>query len=418
MAMRKNWTWLMSTLGGLALTMPVAALASGFDIIEQSGSGLGNAYAGGAAAAEDVSTIYYNAAGLTRIKGTEAAAAIHLIRPTVRFSNQGSVAAPGRPLGGNGGDAGGANFVPNFYWGTAVNERVHVGLGINAPFGLRTEYDPTWMGRFQAIKSDLKTININPTIAYQASDKLSLGFGLNAQYIEAELTNAVDLVVAEGMAKVKGNSWGYGYNLGILYDLTPDTRIGASYRSRIDQHLTGDATFTGGVPAANGGVKADITLPDNLTVGFFHRIDPKWSVMGELAWTGWSSFDELKIVRDSGAVLSTTPEHWKDIYRVAVGANYQANEKWLLRAGLAFDQSPIPEQYLTARIPDGDRTWISFGAQYKLSSKDKLDVGYAHLFVKNSHINSNLQSSNAGWLRGNYNDTAADILSVQYTRSF
>ncbi|MES1986902.1 MAG: outer membrane protein transport protein, partial [Pseudomonadota bacterium] len=198
---------------------PMAAQAAGFALIEQSASGMGNAFAGGGAVAEDASTIFFNPAGMTYISGTQIVGAIHLIKPSAEFNNNGSVAGagagpfPSRPLGGSGGDAGDLSFVPNFYYKRDLTDTVKFGLGVNAPFGLKTEYDKDWIGRFQAIKSELKTVNINPAIAFKLNDQLSIGAGLSAMWAQAELTSAVNLVASERTSKVQGDDWGFGFNL-------------------------------------------------------------------------------------------------------------------------------------------------------------------------------------------------------------
>ena len=150
----------------VVFTTSLTAQAAGFALIEQSASGMGNAFAGGSAAAEDASTIYFNPAGMTYIDGTQAVGALHLIKPNAEFHDKGSVKALGLPpKGDEGPNAGDLAFVPNFYFMTDINPSIKAGIGVNAPFGLKTEYDDKWVGRFQADKSEVKTININPAIA-------------------------------------------------------------------------------------------------------------------------------------------------------------------------------------------------------------------------------------------------------------
>jgi long-chain fatty acid transport protein len=402
-------------ISGFSLTVATHASASGFALIEESGSGMGNAFAGGAASAEDASTLFFNPAGMTRLSGQQMSLVLHAIKPTVEFSNTGSTAAPGRSLGNSGGDAGHWAAVPNLYYVAELSPKLRAGVGISSPFGLKTDYDSNWMGRFQAIKSDLITININPSLAYKINDQWSVGAGLDAQYIEAMLTNAVNLGVAEGFAQVKGNDWSVGYNLGVLYEMNPATRFGLAYRSDVRHKLEGDVTFSGGVPAPNGTISAQMTLPETVSLSAFHQINSQWAVMADATWTRWSRFKELRIVRDSGALVSRTPENWKDTMRYAVGANYQATSNLKLRSGIAYDQSPVSDAYRTARIPDADRIWLTFGASYKLTQADSLDAGYAHIFVDNSSINSSTASN--GKLVGTYSNSV-DILSVQYNHRF
>ena len=417
----------------VVFTTPLASQAAGFALIEQSGSGMGNAYAGGSAVAEDASTIYFNPAGMTYIEGTQAAGVLHLINPNAEFNNKGSVAANGgRPLGGEGPDAGDLAFVPNFYFMTEISPSIKLGIGLNAPFGLKTEYDDKWLGRFQADKSEVKTININPSIAFKVNDQLSLGFGVSAMRAEATLTRAVNFgPFGEGSAKVKGNDWGFGFNLGAIYQATADTRIGVAYRSKIEQHLDGSVKFSrpAGLPAPfvagtpNGGVTANVTLPENFSVSAFSRVNDTWDLMGDVTWTRWSQFKELRIVRDNGATLTVTPENWDNTLRYSIGLNYHYNDAIKLRAGLAYDEEAISDKFRTARIPGNDRKWLSLGAGWQVTPASKLDVGYSHLFISDAKIDDNQTAVsatapfNSGRVRGDF-EGSVDILSLQLTHNF
>ncbi len=228
-----------STLGGTS----TLASAAGFALIEQSASGLGNAFAGAAATAEDASTVFFNPAGMSQIKEPQVVFAGHAISLSAQFSgtatNPGSLGG-GPATGDTGGDAGGVSFVPNLYFVMPIGEKLAFGIGVSAPFGLKTEYDNTWVGRFQGIKSEIKTINVNPALSYKFSDSFSLGGGLNYQKLDAELTNAVVLGPGtEGRANLSADDDAWGWNVGLLFNLTPATKIGVSYRSEIDYDLTG-----------------------------------------------------------------------------------------------------------------------------------------------------------------------------------
>jgi len=408
-------------LSFVIFSAPIASQAAGFALIEQSASGMGNAFAGGSAVAEDASTIYFNPAGMTYIQGTQIAGAIHLIKPTAEFNDQGSVKGVNRPFGSLGGDAGDLAFVPNFYYKRDLNDKVKFGLGINAPFGLKTEYDKDWVGRFQAIKSELKTININPAIAFKVNDQLSVGAGVSAMWAQAELTSAVNLVASERTSKVKGDDWGFGFNLGAIYQATEDTRFGIAYRSKVDQHLDGNVKFsTSSAPTPNSGVKADITLPETLSISTFSRVNDTWDLMGDVTWTRWSQFQELAVYRDSGALLTKTTENWDNTLRYSIGANYHYSDAIKLRAGLAYDEEAVSDEFRTARIPGNDRKWLSLGAGWQITPASKLDIGYAHLFISDAKI-SDKQNAAAlgrkGDLIGSY-DGSVDILSMQYTHNF
>lgn len=435
------------------------AHAAGFGIIEQSVAGLGNAFAGGSSSAIDTSTIYYNPAGMTYLKGSQVNFGAHIIDPNARFKDGGSKHFTTAPLDVNnedGGDAGPIALVPNFYYSSPINQQWSFGVGINAPFGLTTEYNDGWVGRYHALTSELKTVNINPSLAFKASDTLSLGFGINAQYIDARLTNAVDFggicaatqaamvctalnlspQADDGEAEVKGDDWSLGYNLGMMWQATPQTRIGVAYRSRIKHKLEGEAKFkipnnaaTGNATALATGaglingtnVTSKIILPDSLSIGFNHDVDAKWTVNGDVTWTNWSVLDELRIEFDSVAADSVTTTKWKDSNRYSLGLTYTPDSQWTWRGGLAFDESTTSSSTnLTPRVPDADRTWLTAGFTYKSSDKLSFDVGYAHLFVKDAKINKSLTDSEntlRGALIGKY-ELDVNILSAQARWAF
>lgn len=412
------------------LAMSGNASASAFALIEQS-SGLGNAFAGGAAGAEDATTIFFNPAGMSRLSGKQVSVAGSLIQPSIKFSNNGSTGAALQTPGGNGGDAGSLVLVPNTYMVMEIQPALRFGLGINSPFGLKTEYDPSWVGRFQAIKSKIQTINLNPALAYQANDTVSLGIGVNYQQIQGDLTSAVNYSALaggglggnlEGVSTMSGSDSAWGYNFGALFNVTPDTRIGVSYRSKITYTLKGTISFSN-VPAplaplvVNGDVTLPISMPDTFSLSGFHQMNDKWDVMADATRTGWSTLQQLQITRTNGTVVQTTQENWKDTWRYSVGATYHYSEQWLSRVGAAYDQSPVPDAYRTARIPDNNRTWLTLGGQYKFSAASKLDFGYAHLFVKDANIANNQTAGGAGNLVGTYS-SKIDILSVQYAYNF
>jgi long-chain fatty acid transport protein len=414
------------------------ASAAGFQLFEQSGSGLGNAFAGGAAVAEDASTIFFNPAGLTRIPGRQLVIAGHALNIEAEFENEGSTLgfAPIPLAGGNGGDAGAIEFVPNVYYAMDLASNLKFGVGVNAPFGLRTHYDAGWVGRYHALSSTLRTVNVNPSLAYKVNDFLSIGAGVDALYAVARLSNAVDFGLLalgpaasqrfDGRAEVEGDDWGYGYNFGVLFTLTPDTRIGVAYRSKISVELDGDADFS--VPAllapgfAALGVFRDTSasaradLPDFASASVFHQLTSAWGIMADVTWTNWSRFDELRVEFGNPVQPdAVTVENWDDSYRFAIGAVYQHNAAWKFRTGIAYDETPVPDRFRTPRIPDEDRLWLSFGAQYRIRPNASLDFAYTHIFVDDPELD--LRDLRAGNLRGSY-DSSVDLLSVQLSHGF
>lgn len=418
---------LAAMLGGLA----GGAIAAGFALNEQSGSGVGVAFAGGAASGEDASTVFYNPAAMVRISGTQLSVGVHGVIPDLKFNNQGSFTAGGPLTGGNGGDPGKGVVVPSFYLVTDITPNLKYGFGVSTPFGLHTQYNGDWVGRYQALKSEIKSYNLNPSLAYKVNDRVSFGAGFNAQYINANLTKAIDFGLlsggvpqsADGAVGVSGNSWAYGYNLGALFQFPTDTRVGIAYRSMVHQTLEGSASFTN-VPAAlsadprfaNNKMTAGVTLPDSLSLSAVQEIGNKWELLSDVTFTRWSHFEQLAIVLANGQT-SVTTENWRNTFRGSLGASYRYSDSLKLRGGAGFDQSPVRNAYRTAAIPDNHRKILAAGANYKVSKVDSVDFAYQHLFVNDSSINNNQLATGGGQLTGSYT-LDVNILSLQYNHEF
>jgi long-chain fatty acid transport protein len=398
------------------------AQAAGFALAEQGVSGLGNAYAGAAAVAEDASTVWWNPAGMARLpRGKHLLLGAHVIVPTTEFSNRASVGpSPGRPLGGNGGDAGDTAVVPNLFYAMDFNPSWSFGVGVNVPFGLATKYDRDWIGRFQGIDSEVQTLNINPSVSFKISDRASVGFGLSYQRGEIDLLSAVltsPTTETTSSVNVDGDAW--GFNIGALFDVGAATRVGVHYRSSLDYELDGSLSVAG-VPAAGSNVKLELETPATLSFSAAHRVNDRLELLADLTWTEWSRIDRLPLVRTSGAGAGTTADtlvfSFDDTWRISAGANYKWGGPWTLRAGVAFDQSPVPNaEVRSVRLPDNDRYWFSLGATYQMSRSSRFDFGYTFIQVKDADIN-NTQPAR-GTVNGTYEATV-NILSVQYQHSF
>lgn len=409
-----------------------ASHAAAFQLLEGNASGLGNAYAGSAAVAEDASTVFFNPAGMTLLPGRNVAFSVDLVRPSAKFDNQGSTVPPGQGIGGNGGDAGDWAAIPAGYMTWQLTDRLFAGLGVGAPFGLKTEYGADWVGRFHAVKSEIKTVNINPSIAFKVNDVLSIGIGVNFQRIDADLTN---LVTNPGLAgslasgRIKGDDTAWGWNAGLMWQVSDTTRLGAAYRSKMDYKLEGTARFTGLNPNGNivatalnagrgGDVTADVELPDTATFSVAQKISDRWTMLGDISWTGWSTLQDLTVNRVDGVNVTTEELRWRDTWRVAFGGTYAYTDALSLKFGLAWDQTPVRDTTRLPRVPDEDRVWLSLGLQWRPNATSAVDVGYAHLFVKDAKVNNDGGSALLkGTLVGEY-ENSVDILGVQYSTRF
>jgi long-chain fatty acid transport protein len=421
------------------------ARAAGFAIMENSASGLGTAFAGAAADARDGSVLFFNPAGMVELDADQINVAGHTVLIRGEYDDAGSTIFTGAPLvGTDGGDGERTVLVPNVAVVYGPTPRLKLGLGVNAPFGLTTEYDRGFVGRYHGLRSEVRTVNINPSVAYRLTDWLSLGAGLNIQYIDGELTNAIDFGTIgtlrlgpeaaaalglapqqdDGSAEVKGDDWGLGYNLGLLLEPRPGTRIGAAYRSTISHELDGTARFTvppEALPLTAGGAftdtsaRAPVDLPETATVGVSQRLGRRWTVLADVTWTNWSRFEELRVRFGNGQDDSVTEHDWHDSFRYAAGVTYAWSDALELRLGVAFDETPVPNRTRTPTIPDNDRYWVAAGLGYRLTERLGLDLGYAHLFVEDGDID--LSDPLRGNLRGS-TDSAVDIIGLQFNWRF
>jgi long-chain fatty acid transport protein len=437
----------------LLATFSGASMAAGFAASTQNASGLGNSYAGAGAAAEDASTIFFNPAGLTYLQGSQFVVGGTLVKIETTFKDQGSVAATSStpvPLGGTGGDAGSVKLIPHAYVSIDASPDLKFGVGLGVPFGNATEWDSTWLGRFQGTKSELTTVNLNPSVAYRVNKMLSVGGGLNYQKGDAEFTQGVNGFTAilaatgsavtaatigggkEGAATFKVDDDAYGWNIGVMIQPVETTRIGIAYRSKIKYKMDGnvtysapDATLNAALSANNAAVSVDLTMPDSFSINLAHQLTDRIEILADATWTGWSSWRELKPVRSSnGSVVTNVPYNWDDSWRAGVGANYKHSDTVKLRVGFAYDQTPSNDQYRTVTLPDSDRYWVSFGAKFALSKGQSVDVGYAHEFIKDAPINNNYGGPTGGastpafGLAKGEAQKSIDILGVQYNHNF
>jgi len=365
------------------------ANASGFFLKEQSAAAQGNAFAGATAGAEDISYSFYNPAGLSRHKGTKISFGGTWISPRSTAKNASS-AYPSMHDGGSSHSGYVDNIVhaamsPQFYLSHQINEKVTAGISLNAPFGMITKYDSQWAGRFHGTLSKVTAVAVTPMVAYKATNKLSLGGGLQLQYIKAILRNGQNAVLAEDQANLQGKTFDIGYQLGALYELNDTTRFGAGYRSQVRHKLKGDIKFNGALSAMNQDINARLTTPASFTVGAYHDINDRWSVMAEYSRVFWSSFKNLHIFGERG-LDSLTEENWKDTNFYALGTSYQLDPQWKLRLGIAYDQSAVNNEYRTPRIPDSNRIWYSAGLEYKYSEKMTFNLGYTYIYASKAKV--------------------------------
>lgn len=416
-----------------------ASGAAGFQLLEQNASGIGNAYAGSAAVAENASTVFYNPAGMSELKGTNLSGGLSLIQTSFKFTNNGSSTGA---LSGDGGDGGVLGAVPNAYLTKQLDNQLSIGLGLGAPFGLRTKYDDPWLGGAQAQEFDVKTINLNPSVAFKVNESLSLGAGANYQKLDVEYTriaSVAPVIPIGGGLTVNGtqhrvtlnaDDTAWGWNIGALATISPATKLGISYRSKTKYTVEGSIAVTGGSTVADGlfnagqssGANVDIELPDTVILSATHNLTDKLQLLADVSWTGWSSIQKVNIVRTTGSQAGLTAQtldaDFDDTWRVALGGNYQYSPMVKMKFGIAYDQTPVKDASTRlVSLPDNDRLWLSIGSQYALSSSSALDLGLAYLVIKESDINNNQAAAGRGTVTGTYEGKVM-ILGAQYSTAF
>lgn len=399
-----------------------AANAGGFALREQSAYGQGTSFAG-VAAGGSLSSMFWNPATITQMPGIQSESVLSGIVPSSSNTPTGGTSAA---LGGTGNIAHPA-LVPSSYYSWQFNQKLWLGLSVNAPYGLTETFPDSWAGRdYGAGGSHLTTYNATPTIAYKINDWISVGAGVQIQYGDATLTKGFG-TTATWQTSISGSGWGYGFTGGITLTPTPTTTVGLGYRSAVNQKLNGTLLVPSAVAANStpGSVSTTVNLPDVVSLGLRQKLTSQWTGMATVEWSNWSRIGTSAILQPNGtpalifngtsAVPATIPFQYKDGWFFSLGAEYQWSPQLALRAGVAYEKSPITDQVRIPVLADNDRTWLSIGASYQVSPKIGLDFAYSHLFVKSTPINitdaTNPNFNGAVTYSGTVN-SQIDIISV------
>ncbi|MFG1464362.1 outer membrane protein transport protein [Xanthobacter sp. DSM 24535] len=403
-------------LGGVS-----AAGAGGFALREQSAYYLGSAFAGSAAGGgAGLASMYWNPAAISFAPGLSAEGNITYIAPHASIDVAGARSALGTNLGNVGvGDIVDNGTLPTSYISYAW-DRWAVGLAVTSPYGLITDAPCNWSGRYYGCYSRIFDMNATASAAYKVNEWLTLGGGVVINYIDAKLNQAQILSGAprylQGAAEVNGDDFAAGFTLGALFTLRPGTTIGVGYRSGLDQNLNGSTTLS--LPTGNVLGKAPTTaglnLPDQVTASLRSQLDPRWTVLGTVEWTNWSKLQEL-VIEPVGSNPSILSMHWQDGWFFSGGLEYQWDPKLALRAGIAYEISPVTDEYRTPRLPDSNRLWLSAGLTYAWTENLSIDLAYSHIFGETGSINlSPLDTANLtrGVLVAEVNNAYVDIVSL------
>lgn len=408
----------------------------------------GTAGAGAAALGVDPSTIFSNPAAMTRLEGVQASFNITTVLFDARFHDNGSNTAGVLPIsGGDGGDGGQpgqeilGHLVPSTYISLPVaqpfGKPVFLGLGINAPFALETDYDTDSMLRYHATNTRLLTLNVNPSLAIKLAPWLSWGVGFDAEYAQVALSRAIDFGLVgfslgipgfapgfnDGSVRLGADDVGYGWNSGLLLEPTSHTRIGFHYRSNVEFQLEGDADFRN-VPAPFSAnffdqrFKADLNLPASYSLSGYQELGSGFAVVGDVTYTQWSSFDKIEVAFSSPLTPPLVQfQSYQDVFRYSAGLIYAVpGDRWVLRAGFAYDETPIRNAELrTPRVPDNSRKVLAAGITFRPTPAFDVNLSYAHYFLDDAAINND---DGAGHLLRGAFQVSGDIVNVGVTYRF
>ena len=400
--------------------------AAAFQLNEHSASGLGRAYAGEAAIADNAAVLSRNPAAMTTFDKMALSVSGTYIKPDVDVAGD-IYAGPTKLAPSSESDIAPDAFVPATYFIQPLNDQWAWGIGLFSNYGLSTEYSKTFAAGAGAGDTELLTFNINPNIAYRINSSFSVGAGINAVYAAAELNRYAGALSAAipgansdtRLAHLKGDTWGFGWNVGALYEINDNNRLALTYRSQVDLSFDGDFKgLTSGYKTVDGNLKLD--LPAQAEFAGYHRLNQQFAVHYSVNWTDWSAFQELKATSNScaGGICLQKDEKFKDSARYAIGGTWYVNPSWEARIGFAYDNSPIEPEYRSLSIPDSDRVWYSAGATYHIDKDMSVDFGMAYLDGKEVDVNEGLRSHDDGLRWKGTSHGNALLASAQFNMKF
>lgn len=361
--------------------------AAGFQLSEQSAIQMGRAMAGAGVVGDDLSAVHYNPAGMTLLSGTRMQATGTWVAVNLDYEGDSGQSENGRLKG---------QIIPAGFITHQINDSLWAGLGLTVPYGMGTEFGEGWESRERGTESMILTFDINPNLAWKVNEKLSVGGGVSLQYAKAELGSG--RIVSENghtiNSNVKGDSWAWGWNVGVMFQPVETVRLGLAYRSHIAHNADGHTTLSNvpnallnpcapGVSNLRSDMEVRIKTPDTVTLSATWEATDALRLSGTARWSKWSNFRSLNVqnLDLAGTKLGTTvvENNWDDTWFFSVGADYKLNGQWTVRGGVAYDQGPVENQYRMAVIPDTDRVWFSGGASYKYTDNLTFDFGATYI---------------------------------------
>nr|WP_286945070.1 outer membrane protein transport protein [Pseudomonas sp. UBA6718] len=389
--------WLKTSLALAVGAVSTHSLGNGIAINEQSVSGMGTSFAGRASAVNDASILFGNPAGLSKLERPEVVGGFGLVKANVDIDDASAETHKGDmvPL----------TPVPFAYYASPIDEKFSWGLGLYVPYALISDYEKSFGGRFKGQYSKVEVVTLQPTLSYQINDRVSVGFGPTINKIKGKLVNKLDNSAAFGTGEtkvgIKGDDVAYGFNVGLMVDVTDSLTWGLTYHSKVDYTLEGRTRITNGsgpiFSQFNGDYDAslDFTTPETIDTSVTYKLDDQWTLYAGTTFTRWSRLQEI-VVENEGtpSLLGMQPIgevseelKWHNTWSYAIGASYQLNPQWVLRTGLAIDPSPAENEHRSVRIPVGNRKVFSMGAGWSPNPDLTIDVAYSYLQESSAKVN-------------------------------
>ncbi|EGR0476906.1 aromatic hydrocarbon degradation protein [Vibrio cholerae] len=396
--MKTNKTLLSCAVAFGLASVSTFTQAAGFQLAEYSATGLGRAYAGEAAMADNASAQWRNPAMLTYLEGTQVSAGAIYVNPNVDVEGTVNHAQLGKTHASSNDFAHDA-VIPNFYLSHQLNEQMALGFALGTNYGMETDLGTDFAASHFGNQASVISKEANLNIAYQILPQLSIGSGV--RYVMGEghfgatapaknlirhpvTNNVMTLPKGTTLKYMEGEDNSWGWQVGSAWQINQDHRVGFAYKSEVVMDFEGHAE---GV--SYGSYKPgmmSVTLPATAELASFHQLNDQWAIHASINWTDWSSFKELTAVFPEKSDLIKS-ENWEDNYRFALGTTYQYDAKLALRAGVAYDTSAVDDKNRTATIPETDRTWVSVGGSYVATPQLTLDAGFTYIFAKDATIN-------------------------------
>lgn len=408
---------------GAVLAVP-SAWAAGFQLGEFGVAAQGRASAGETAMADTAAALARNSAVMGNFEKSSISVVYHYIDPEVDV--KGTVAG-GTPLAADASkkDIAPSAHIPGLYYIQPINDQWAVGVSLNSYFGLSTDYGDNFGGSEFANETSVKTYYLTPHVSFKPTESLSLGLGLSYIYGEGKIKNTSPdvMVLGAGIPKgttlldVDGDGDAFGYTVGLLWNADENTRVGFSYRSRVDLKLKGDVAKFNGLTVVNQKGELTLNLPEVYELGVAHDLNKQFTLMGGLQKTGWHRFKELK-GKSNGQVVFQKDEKWRDAYRVSAGAEWHVIEMLTLRGGIAYDESPVESDYRSLSIPDASRKWLTLGGSLHLGAGGSIDAAFSYLKGSKVAVNEESQVAPAFGFKGGLSKSDAFIYSIGYNVSF